>query len=210
MAPVKREIVEDAFPEEYSHPNKRSKQPSSLSYNPLDEPSPLGLRFRKSPSLLNLIQMRLTQGNINKIGSLTKEEQKATISSTSEKLQTSNFTSSLLRIGSWEYKSRHEGDLVAKYYFAKHKLVWEVLDGGLKNKIEIQWSDIMSLKGNYPDDGPGTLDLVLARQPLFFRETNPQPRKHTLWQATTDFTDGQTTMHKYKLVINGQPCNRRI
>lgn len=50
---------------------------------------------------------------------------------------------------------------MAKCYFAKHKLVWEVLDGGLKNKIEIQWSDIMSLKATYPDDGPGTLDIVV-------------------------------------------------
>ena len=51
--------------------------------------------------------------------------------------------------------------MVAKCYFAKHKLVREVLDGGLKNKIEIQWSDIMALKANYPDDGPGTLDVVV-------------------------------------------------
>lgn len=131
----------------------------------------------------------------------------------------------------WQYKSRYEGDLVAKCYFAKHKLVWEVLEGGLKSKIEIQWSDIMALKANCPDDGPGTLTVVvipfhcsahlcallmvrsdviegmlcitlilyvvqLARQPLFFRETNPQPRKHTLWQATADFTDGQASMHR--------------
>ncbi|XP_022850560.1 uncharacterized protein LOC111372434 [Olea europaea var. sylvestris] len=96
----------------------------------------------------------------------------------------------------WQYKSRYEGDLVAKCYFAKHKLVWEVLDGGLKNKIEIQWSDIMALKANCPDDGPGTLDVVLARQPLFFRETNPQPRKHTLWQATSDFTGGQASLQR--------------
>lgn len=61
-----------------------------------------------------------------------------------------------------QYKSRYEGDLVAKCYFAKHKLVWEVLDGGLKNKIEIQWSDIMGLKASYPDDGPGTLDVVVS------------------------------------------------
>lgn len=60
-----------------------------------------------------------------------------------------------------QYKSRYEGDLVAKCYFAKHKLVWEVLDGGLKNKIEIQWSDIMGIKATYPDDGPGTLDVVV-------------------------------------------------
>jgi hypothetical protein len=127
---------------------------------------------------------------------------------------------------------------VAKCYFAKHKLVWEVLDGGLKNKIEIQWSDIVAIKANFPDDGPETLDVVvfffsfdqsyafiihapsygsnthvilimmvvmegcmclaqLARQPLFFRETNPQPRKHTLWQATSDFTGGQASTHRY-------------
>ncbi|KAL5772982.1 hypothetical protein ACOSP7_012599 [Xanthoceras sorbifolium] len=38
------------------------------------------------------------------------------------------------------------------------------------------------------DSGVGTLNVVLARQVLFFTETNPQPRKHTLWQATADFT----------------------
>lgn len=50
---------------------------------------------------------------------------------------------------------------MAKCYFAKHKLVWEVLDGGLKNKIEIQWSDIIGLKAVYPDDKTGTLDVAV-------------------------------------------------
>lgn len=50
---------------------------------------------------------------------------------------------------------------MAKCYFAKHKLVWEVLEGGLKSKIEIQWSDIMALKANCPEDGPGTLSVVV-------------------------------------------------
>jgi len=57
--------------------------------------------------------------------------------------------------------SRYEGDLVAKCYYAKHKLVWEVLDGGLKSKIEIQWSDITDLKATCPENGPGTLDIVV-------------------------------------------------
>ena len=113
---------------------------------------------------------------------------------------------------------------MAKCYFAKHKLVWELLDGNLKNKIEIQWSDIVALKANYAEDGLGTLDVVvsyifiaklwnmnlvlsnmmiyrcffqLARQPLFFREINPQPKKHTLWQATADFTGGEASRHRY-------------
>ena len=61
----------------------------------------------------------------------------------------------------FQYVSRYEGDLVGKCYFAKHKLVWEILDGNLKNKIEIQWSDIIALKANCPTEEPGTLDLVV-------------------------------------------------
>ncbi|XP_052174825.1 uncharacterized protein LOC127789844 isoform X2 [Diospyros lotus] len=210
--PVKLE-VEDPLEDKFAPLNKRSKlqQQCSLGanafsvppsqYNPLDEPSPLGLRLKKSPSLLDLIQMTLAKGNSPKVGTQAKKENKGTSgSATTDKLKASNFPASFLRIGTWEYKSRYEGDLVAKCYFAKHKLVWEVLDGGLKNKIEIQWSDIVALKANYPDDGPGTLDVVLSRQPLFFRETNPQPRKHTLWQATSDFTGGQASIHRRHLL----------
>ncbi|CAA0806827.1 Unknown protein [Striga hermonthica] len=201
MAVVKME-VEDTLEEDDAPLHKRPKQHSLVTgglivpptqYNPLDEPSPLGLRLRKSPSLLELIQMKLSQSTSRRVGNQgRKEASKAS----ADKLKASNFPGSLLRIGAWEYKSRHEGDLVAKCYFAKHKLVWEVLDGGLKNKIEVQWSDIMALKANYEDGGPGTLKVVLARQPLFFRETNPQPRKHTLWQATSDFTGGQASIHR--------------
>ncbi|CAN1223807.1 hypothetical protein LINGRAPRIM_LOCUS812, partial [Linum grandiflorum] len=166
-------------------------------FNPLDEPSPLGLSLRKSPSLLDLIQMKLSQGTASSTpGAKKKEGKGAGASSSIDKLKASNFPASVLRIGSWEYTARYEGELVAKCYFAKHKLVWEILEGGLKSKIEIQWSDIMGLKATVPEDGPGLLNVVLARPPLFFRETNPQPRKHTLWQATTDFTNGQASIHK--------------
>ncbi|KAK7411556.1 hypothetical protein VNO78_02990 [Psophocarpus tetragonolobus] len=228
--PVKLEIVEDPLEDEHASHNKRCKpSPSSLPLpqsqqwsasndastdasvsspshlDILDEPSPLGLRLRKSPSLLDLIQMKLSQGSSlqnENLGSGVKRESRAAaaaasaVSSTTDKLKASNFPASLLRIGSWEYKSRYEGDLVAKCYFAKHKLVWEVLEGGLKSKIEIQWSDIMALKAHCPENGPSSLTVVLARQPLYFRETNPQPRKHTLWQATADFTDGQASKHR--------------
>ena len=52
---------------------------------------------------------------------------------------------------------------MAKCYYAKHKIVWEVLDGGLKNKIEIQWSDIAAIKATVPENGPSTLDIVVRR-----------------------------------------------
>ncbi|CAN6819699.1 unnamed protein product [Brassica oleracea] len=191
--PVKLEIAEDGLEEEHGPLKKRSKLWSS-SPMALAEPSPLGLSLRKSPSLLDLIQMRLTQSGDPKAGGsgVVKQESKCI-----EKLKASNFPATVLKIGQWEYKSRYEGDLVAKCYFAKHKLVWEVLERGLKSKIEIQWSDIVGLKANCPEKGPGTLTLLLSRQPLFFRETNPQPRKHTLWQATSDFTsDGQASTYR--------------
>ncbi|KAF8082911.1 hypothetical protein N665_0800s0008 [Sinapis alba] len=191
--PVKLEIVEDFLEEENGPAYKRSKLWSNGRSVSIDEPSPLGLSLRKSPSLQDLIQMRLSQ-------SVKKEtipnNASSSLVGTVEKLKASNFPATVLRIGQWEYKSRYEGDLVAKCYFAKHKLVWEVLEQGLKSKIEIQWSDIMGLKTNCPEDEPGTLTIVMARRPLFFRETNPQPRKHTLWQATSDFTDGQASMNR--------------
>lgn len=168
---------------------------SSTRYNPLDEPSPLGLSLRKSPSLLDLIQAKLSQETA-KLATLNKKVQKGVdaFSSVDNKLKASNFPALILKIGSWEvlciffpfvyfvngwvfffcfvllrmlcwlmqYKSRYEGDLVAKCYFAKHKLVWELLDGNLKNKIEIQWSDIVALKANYAEDGFGTLDIVVS------------------------------------------------
>ncbi|KAH6835958.1 hypothetical protein C2S53_005312 [Perilla frutescens var. hirtella] len=200
----KRSRFEAAPSNQLSSGNHVSNVPPS-QYNPLDEPSPLGLRLRKSPSLLDLVQMTLSQrssgfisGNPTEIADegSKKDTRGSTALSASDKLKASNFQASLLRIGSWEYVSKYEGDLVAKCYFAKHKLVWEVLEGGLKSKIEIQWSDITALKAELPDNDSGTLTIVLARQPAFFRETNPQPRKHTLWQATTDFTDGQASTNK--------------
>lgn len=225
--PVKLEI-EDSLEDEHGPFNKKQKlrqkqkqqQQSSCSdqfpsginifsapsseYNPLEEPSPLGLRLRKSPSLLDLIQMRLSQGKPSTLGSAPSDDSKSrekgntkgSALGATDKLKASNFPASLLKIGCWEYTSRYEGDLVAKCYFAKHKLVWEILEGGLKSKIEVQWSDIMGLKAEFPEEAPATLVVVLARQPLFFRETNPQPRKHTLWQATADFTDGQASLHR--------------
>lgn len=189
--------------------------PSDLAL--ADEPCPLGLRLRKSPSLVDLIQMRLAEENTKAaqsgVGAAAdgkKRDSKhhsapsaaaAVVSSSSpsppgDKLKASNFPIHLLRIGTWECVSRYEGDLVAKCYFAKRKLVWEILDGGLKNKIEIQWSDITAFRAAYSDNDLGTLDIVLARQPVFYRETNPQPRKHTLWQGTSDFTAGQATRHR--------------
>ncbi|CAI5484282.1 unnamed protein product [Closterium sp. Yama58-4] len=108
-----------------------------------------------------------------------------------DKLKASNFPATRMTIGSWERRSKYEGDLVAKCYFAKRKLVWEVLEGGLKSKVEVQWGDIAVLRASTAKGQPGVLEIEVSRPPQFFKEMNPQPRRHTLWQSTPDFTAGQ-------------------
>ncbi|KAJ3693350.1 hypothetical protein LUZ60_008830 [Juncus effusus] len=193
------------FDEDFGSYGKRPKidytiqefSPQTTTSGLINEPSPLGLRLKKTPSFLDFVQTKLSQSNSNhEERKLLKTNRSKDPSNSNEKLKASNFPACLLQIGDWERVSRYEGDLVGKCYFAKHKLVWEVLEGGLKSKIEIQWSEISAIKASFPKEGHETLEVVLARQPLFFRETNPQPRKHTLWQATSDFTGGQASLHR--------------
>lgn len=61
----------------------------------------------------------------------------------------------------WQWTSRYDGDLVAKFYYANNKLVWEILDAGLKRKIEINWENISALKVICPDGRPGTLEIMV-------------------------------------------------
>lgn len=69
-------------------------------YHPLDEPSPLGLHLKKSPSFLDLIQMKLSQENSVKLGK--RSHKGAPASGVSDKLKAMNFPASLLKIGTWE------------------------------------------------------------------------------------------------------------
>ncbi|KAI3524277.1 hypothetical protein L1887_02930 [Cichorium endivia] len=206
LAGEKRIMKLEEIDNELAH-SKRRKSSSSLTtnkllseYNPLNEPSPLGLKLDKSPSFLKLIQTRLKQANNNdtslpsenlKVGKKKNVKAKVGESESFDKIKASNFPALLLRIGNWEYVSKHEGDLVAKCYFAKHRLVWEILDGDLINRIEIQWEDILCLKADFPEIGPDTLTVTLRKEPLFFREMIPQPRRHTNWEPTSDFTGGE-------------------
>ncbi|XP_042518672.1 uncharacterized protein LOC122092421 [Macadamia integrifolia] len=173
--------------------------------NVLEESSPLGLTLRKTPSFLDLIEMKLSRGrNLSRgdvdfnMGKVKSEDFSA--QPIAEKLKASNFPANLLRIGTWERVSIHKGDLVAKCYYAKHKLVWEVLECGLKSKIEIQWSDISAIRAIFQDNEADILEIELSRAPMFFRETDPQPRKHTLWQTTSDFTGGQAPIYRQHYV----------
>jgi hypothetical protein len=82
-----------------------------MSCDVLDEPSPLGLRLRKSPSLLDLIQMKLSQAksakeqfNVHNSTSDTpkKKDVKSGVPTAGERMKASNFHANVLKIGSWE------------------------------------------------------------------------------------------------------------
>lgn len=62
-----------------------------------------------------------------------------------------------------QYESVCDGDLVAKCYFARQRIIWEILDDRRnKFKIEIRFSNIIALQASYHDDGQETLDLVVC------------------------------------------------
>lgn len=156
---------------------------------------PLGLNLGKIPSFLDLTEMTVPHKNtIIRAPEINHNDFQ--LMSEKEKLKASNFGATLLRIGSWQRVTQHEGDLVAKCYYAKRKLVWEILDQGLKSKIEVQWSDILSMRAVIEENQPGILEIELSQPPSFHRESNPLPRKHTMWNVATDFTNGEALTHR--------------
>lgn len=161
--------------------------------------NPLGLHLSITPNLMNSITNPNYTTTVEAGATCESSDQSRTSSDfgqqpMSEKLKASNFAATFIKIGSWERKSRNEGDLVAKCYFAKKKLVWELLKGGLKNKIEIQWNDIIGINALMQENQLGILQIELNQPPTFHEETDPQPRKHTIWKPASDFTGGQASI----------------
>ena len=58
--------------------------------------------------------------------------------------------------------AKHDEDLVAKCYFAKKKLVWEILEGPLKSKIEIQWENIIGMRVVLERNQPGIFEVEVC------------------------------------------------
>ncbi|MBA0796942.1 hypothetical protein Gohar_007672 [Gossypium harknessii] len=168
----------------------------------------LGLKLSKTPDFLEKLQ-KLTQqqlqnsnvrqqpnSNVERGSISATPKSKDVFLQTINKIKAENFPISLLKIGSWQRVSRNEGDLVGKCYFSKKKLVWEFLENGLKSKIEIQWTDITSMKVSMPENQPAVLEIELNQPPTFHHEIDPQPRKHTQWRLVPDFTGGQALTYR--------------
>ncbi|XP_075489248.1 uncharacterized protein LOC142528076 [Primulina tabacum] len=166
--------------------------------------SPLGLKLKKSKSFLDLLHDMYGKKQEELTNHQNSNRNKPKIDQTSDLgyRKASNFQAALITIGSWKKLSRRAGDLTAKIYYAKRKLVWEVLEGGLKSKMEVEWSQITAIRASMPDDSYGILEIELSIPPSFYRESSPQPKKHTLWHQISDFTGGhQASNCRRHLVI---------
>ncbi|KAG7557406.1 hypothetical protein ISN44_As11g033740 [Arabidopsis suecica] len=153
----------------------------------VDEVPRLNLPLTTTPELINKIETYLNKN-------YTCPHQ--------EKLKAMNFPISMIKIGTWTPVAINPEDIVAKFYFAKKKLIWEFLFEEaetnmprLKRKIEIQWNDVSSFEESiHTCDETGILNIELRKRPTFFIETNPQVGKHTQWkQLDHDFTDNQAS-----------------
>ncbi|KZV39505.1 hypothetical protein F511_35677 [Dorcoceras hygrometricum] len=169
--------------------------------------SPLGLKLKKSKSFLDLLhgmyenKQEELSTHENPQNSNRNKSKKTDHSNDSGYRKASNFQAAVITIGSWKKLSLRAGDLTAKIYYAKRKLVWEVLEGALKSKMEVEWSQITAIKASLPDNSHGILEIELSNPPTFYRETSPQPKKHTLWHQISDFTGGQASDYRRHLVI---------
>ncbi|KAI4349900.1 hypothetical protein L6164_010442 [Bauhinia variegata] len=145
---------------------------------------PIGLQLRKSPSVLEMFDNQLNPPNTTLIPDKP------------DKFKPAHFPISVLQIGNFTEVAKREGDLVAKCYYAKRKLVWETLDHGLKNKIEIQWEDILSMRAVIEQNKAGILLIELNQPPTFWHEKDPKPGKHTIWKPSKDFTGNQASKYR--------------
>ncbi|RLN03183.1 hypothetical protein C2845_PM13G08820 [Panicum miliaceum] len=119
----------------------------------------------------------------------------------------SKFHANILRIGAWQWTSRYNGDLLAKFYYANRRMIWEIVNEGLKMKIEIDWENVAALKVTCPEGGTGTLEIMLSKRPRFLKETYQQRGRNTARLSTIDFTGGQATIHSTIHIVSVFPLS---
>lgn len=75
------------------------------------------------------------------------------------KLVQKKYSAKMIKLLYEQIEAKYPADLVAKFYYAKRKLVWEILRDGLKEKIEIQWKNITAIRAVLQENLPGILEL---------------------------------------------------
>ena len=55
--------------------------------------------------------------------------------------------------------AEYKGHVVAKIFFHTRRMMWEIFENNVKNKIEIQWDDIVEMNFDMGTYGFGMLQI---------------------------------------------------
>ena len=112
-----------------------------------------------------------------------------------------------LSIGSWNLLAKYDEHVLLSFYWAEHKLVWEVLHLGVVRKMEVDFEDIseIELAQGSDEPGPDKLVITLHRPPRFFKENPPSTvaggAQEVNYVYTTDFTNGQASTESRHVLL---------
>ncbi len=197
------------------HPLLQEKQPSlstlplfdlEFETTPLESPLEPALEFvdqdvnQDSPPLASSPFTPTSTGQLTDPNSLKTSSSVTLGVSSVPKMKASCFPATKIQIGSWERNSIFPGDLVCKFYYAKKQIIWEMMEQGLKSKMEILFQDVTGLYCAGSISETSYLIIEVSKPPKFFREVNPQPKKNIVWAITSDFTAGQASVCKKHMV----------
>ena len=110
-----------------------------------------------------------------------------------------------LSIGSWNLLAKYDEHVLLSFYWAEHKLVWEVLQLGVVRKMEVDFEDVQELEMSSGDEQPDKLLVSLHRPPRFFKENPPNAMpggtQEVNYVYTTDFTNGQASTESRHVLL---------
>ena len=58
-----------------------------------------------------------------------------------------------------QWVAKNQEDVVTKCYYAKKRLIWELLENGLKKKMEIHWDQISAMRVITTESGHMILEI---------------------------------------------------
>ena len=111
-----------------------------------------------------------------------------------------------LSIGSWNLLAKYDEHVLLSFYWAEHKLVWEVLHLGVVRKMEVDFEDVQEMElTSGSEEQPDKLVVSLHRPPRFFKENPPSAvpggAQEVNYVYTTDFTNGQASTESRHVLL---------
>ncbi|KAI9294650.1 homeobox-domain-containing protein, partial [Neoconidiobolus thromboides FSU 785] len=193
-------ILEEAFSHN-SSPNSRAREILAEKVNMSERSVQIWFQNRRAKVKLMqkpTIQPRsLSLGSISSpfLGSVNKQNDPNSIMG--------EIRCDVLSIGSWRRRTVQKGDLQCIYNLSQRVLTWHIADGGMKFKMEIPFSAIVSITIKPIDDGYNQANAIFDTNqvPSFFMEANVQGQ--LMWAPCNDFTENMQATRFFKHTLYG-------